>query len=130
MSSRGWKLSSALIVALAFGSSTPANADDLGTAMKCLYIGSLSYADQPDSAATIAKAALRSCRKETTAAVNETLVSQRKRGLSITYKDAERIVIGDMQERLEGFIVEMRGLAKQRGPNFYAEAAERMARGS
>lgn len=125
MSSRRWYLSAALIAALA---STPAAADELGAMMKCSYIAALSYADQEaESANSIASAALRACQPQFDRAVVEQLRKAKRQRISIGAERIETVIRSTTQETLHDFVIDMRNQAKLRGPNFYKEAAVRLA---
>ena len=127
MSSRGWKLSAALISL--FCISATAGPERVALT-KCIHIAALSFADQSaETAASIAKAAVQSCEGRIRPAAEEGIISVRKPGSSVSVGEVVEMLERHYQQTTESFVIEMRALARNRGPGFYAEAAQRIASG-
>jgi len=97
-------------------------------AVKCVKIAALSFADQEkESAADIAEAAVQSCRRHVLAAASAASKDAAAKGKPVRKSAAEKIVVDALVDGAKSFVIEMRGIARRSGPNFYREAAQRIA---
>jgi len=124
MSFGRWKLSAAVILLSVTASASEEAPAHFRDSLKCGRIAALSFADQAEPAAQIAKAAVESCRQIVTKAAESMRVNQAKKGVVVSKREAKDSFDDMLVEDITGFVIEMRGKAKHEGPGFYEEQAK------